>query len=352
LAVLLISRSSSIIPRPACTVKEFARRRAWRDVAEAIAKVAYDKDSSLELEASGIVDRLLNAVRSEGAATHISYYTAQVLDEVATRRKNPADVWGIPTGFSDFDYITGGLQLSEILYISGEPGVGKSIMADQMGFQMAEAGYPGAIYSLEMPGKQVVRRRFSFQSKVQMRAIKTGRLDDEQYESLLETASAHDSLPLYMSDSVMWTTASLRADLARLKTQYGIQWFVLDYAYLLQDGRNMSENDRTGLVSAYLKAICRSLNIAGIVIHSLNKSGMGGDGSVPTGQNLRGSGQQFYDTDLLLFLVKSENPNSVMCVFGKGRELDNPKQAFQLHKFSEYPAMGNAVASQNGRGRK
>jgi replicative DNA helicase len=301
------------------------------------------------------VGRLLAAVQSDGAAVHISTYTSQVLDEAALRRESPADVWGIPTGFTDFDHITGGLQPSEILYISGEPGMGKSILAAQMGFQMAENGYPGAIYSLEMPGKQVVRRRFSFLSKIQMRAIKTGKMTDEEYSRLLDSASRYDQLPIYMSDSVMWTTASLRADLARLKAQYGVTWFVLDYAYLLQDGRNLSENDRTGLISAYLKAICRSLNLAGIVIHSLNKDGMSGSDrgkTVPTGQNLRGSGQQFYDTDLLLFLVRSEQTNSITCVFGKGRELDNPRQAFELHKFTEYPALANAVGymvNQNGK---
>ena len=156
----------------------------------------------------------------------------------------------------------------------------------------------------------------------------------------------YEKLPLYLSDSVHWTTASIRADLARLKIQHGVQWFVLDYAYLLRDGAGLSENDRTGMISSYIKAITRSLNMAGIVIHSLNKAGMGG--GLPGGENIRGSGQQFYDTDLLMFLVKSEIPNTVTCVFGKGRELENPKQAFELRKLEGFPALANASKQEIG----
>ena len=331
------------------TIRDYARRRQWRNLANRIASLAFDKDSSLELEASGIVSELLNAVQSEGAAVHVSKYTERVLEQVIERRANPTDIWGIPTGFADFDRITGGLQSGEILYISGEPGMGKSILAAQAGFQMAEAGHPGSIYSLEMPGTQVVRRRASFDAKLPARDLKTGRIDNSGFEALLAVVQKYDDLPLYMSDSVQWTTASLRADLARLKVQFGIEWFVLDYAYLLQDGRGLSENDRTGMISGYMKAICRSLNLAGIVIHSLNKSGMGA--AVPDGEHLRGSGQQFYDTDLLLFLVGSKTPNTINCVFGKGRELENPKQAFELRKLPGFPALGNVTMERSNNGR-
>ena len=74
---------------------------------------------------------------------------------------------------------------------------------------------------------------------------------------------------------------------------------------------------------------------------------------MPGGEDILGSGQQFYDTDLLMFLVKSEIPNTVTCVFGKGRELENPKQAFDLRKLVGFPALANAtkkdVANDNGR---
>lgn len=327
------------------TVKNYAMRRAWLDIGSKMAKIAGNMEASLDHEASGIIDAMLKAVATDGAAVHISKYTGQVLDETMLRRIDPSDIWGIPTGFKDFDDITGGLQPSETLYISGEPGMGKSIMAAQMGLQMAKAKHPGAIYSLEMPGRQLVRRLLSAETKIFTRKIKSGKIDDSEFDSILKEIERFDDLPLYMSDSVHWTCASLRADIARMKAQHQVEWFVLDYAYLLQDGRGLSENDRTGFISAQLKAICRALDVAGIVIHSMNKAGI--SASLPGMTSVRGSAQQVYDTDLLLFLVEGDNQNEVRCIFGKGRELENPKQAFTLVKLPGYPKLGSSVISKD-----
>lgn len=321
-------------------VKDYARRRAWLEVANRMARLAYDREKNLEQEAPAVLSSLSTAIRTKGAAQHVSQFTRLVLDEAYERMSNPKDIWGIPTGYIDFDHITGGLQPGEVLYLTGEPGVGKSMWAMQAAFQMAEKGVPGAIYSLEMPGAAAIRRRASHQSKIPARSIKTGRIAD-QFPKLVEALEAMDTLPLYISDDVSWTTTSLRADLARMKAQHGIRWFVLDYAYLLRDGIGLSENDRTGLISAQLKGICRALDLSGIVIMSMNKSGMGG---LPQGENLRGNNQQFYDTDLLLFLIRSKDqPNVVRCLFGKGRELETPKQVFDLVALEGFPGFENAV---------
>lgn len=324
-------------------VKDYSRRRAWLDVANKMARLAYDKESNLDQAAPLILTELSSAIRTRSAAQHISQYTRLVLDEAYERMTDPKDIWGIPTGILDFDRITGGLQPGEVLYLSGEPGVGKSMLAAQMAFQMAEKGVPGVIYSLEMPGSSVIRRRASHKAHIPSRAIKTGHITDD-FHKLVEALEAIDDLPLYLSDGVDWTTTSLRADLARMKAQHGVQWFVLDYAYLLRDGLGLSENERTGLISSQLKGVCRALNMAGIVIMSMNKSGMGG---LPSGESLRGSNQQFYDTDLLLFVVRDKaQDNLIRCIFGKGRELEQPKAHFELMTLSGFPAFENVTRNE------
>src|SRR4030066_1218140 len=107
-----------------------------------------------------------------------------------------------------------------MLVISGKPGLGKSIMAMQMGFQLAEQNYPGALYSLEMPGQQVLRRRLSAMANVPTRSIKTGRLDDEQLDSFLNAIAASEQLPIYISDSVHWPTASLPVAFSRHRGEH------------------------------------------------------------------------------------------------------------------------------------
>jgi replicative DNA helicase len=290
----------------------------------------------------------MREIQTPGAAVHVNQYTRTVIEQAIERMEDPRDVWGIPTGYADFDRITGGLQPGEVLNVSGDPGIGKSIFVDQMGFQMALCDRPGVIYTLEMPGEQVVRRRLSYASRMAMREIKTGRFAPERLADLERAVEDINALPLYMSDSVHWSTASLRADLTRLKALREIEWFVLDYAYLLQDGRGLSENDKTGLISAQLKGICRSLRLAGVVILSQNKEGM--REKAKTGVGLRGSGQQFYDADLILFLNEIEDEKgAIMVTFGKGRELEESKKGFRLTRIAGFPAFGDYSPMAQGR---
>lgn len=327
-------------------IKDYAARRRLRDTATKMARLAYDKDAEIDKEIGGLMGDLTGSVSVKHGAVHISKYTKELQEEVMERSKDPKEVWGIETGFIDFDRITGGLQKGESLILSGDPGVGKSTWAMQAGFQMAFHKRGGAIYSLEMPGKAVVRRRVSHMAKIPARAMKTGNMTDSFWMEFADAISAIDDLPLYLSDEVSWTIASLRADLARLKALYGIDWAVVDYELLLQD-KAKDEIEKTALISAGWKGICRSLDIAGIMIASENKEGMDDDKKKPrlkSGKALRGSGQQFYDADLLLFLTPGMQKNVVVCQFGKGRELEQPKQAFELIHRAGFPAFENAAS--------
>lgn len=339
----LINRTPSSLraEQYADIVKDYSRRRIWRDTAGQIAKTAFDKDSNLEEQSGVIIDQLLHAVRVDGAAVHVSEFADRVLDEALQRQQNPGQVWGLQTGFHEFDSITGGLQLGEILDISGLPGIGKSILAMQAGFQLAANGEPGAIYSIEMRGEAVVRRRISFDSKVPTRNIKSGFMDAQQAEAFVHAVSKYDNLPLYISDAADLSTTTMRADLTRLKIQYGIKWFAVDYAFLLQDGAGLNDTERSGLISTRLKNIARALNLAGIVIHSMTKAGM--DALIPEGQHLRGSGQVYYDADVLIFMVDDPNKNTIKCIFGKGRELEKPREYFELVRLPGFPALADVA---------
>lgn len=321
------------------TVVDLSRRRSLISLAGRMVTAAMDTKASIEQSTPAMIDSLVGTIRVSGSAVHFASALQSTVDEVFERNKNPQDIWGVRTGYTDFDNATGGLHPGEVLYLSGMPGVGKSIIAMQAGLQMAQGGYPGVIYSLEMPANQVIRRWLSYLTKIPTRSLKSGRIAGAEFTLLGDAVQNTEHIPLYMSDSPDWTTVSLRADLSRLKATYNIEWFVLDYAYLLKDMPGVSENERSGFVSAQLKSICRALDLAGIVVHSLRKSE--GD---PDLMDLRGSGQQAYDSDLVVMVTKDkQNPNLLKCYFRKGRELENIDIGFELIKLDRVPAVGNAV---------
>lgn len=351
-------------PTYARELREKTRRRALVAQANRMAQDAYDQRVNIDECIPGYVNGLVSAAAVNQGAQHISQTMSELYDDVYHRMQNPTDIWGIPTGYTIFDNVTGGLQLGELMILAGTPAVGKSILGMNFAAGMAETA-PGAIYSMEMKRSQVGRRLVSGHGQIPTRAMKTGRMEERDVPVFINAIEHFSHQPIYIADSQGWTTTSLRADLARLRAQHGIKWFVLDYLYLLNDGGE-DEIERTQRASIGLKRACSELNLAGIAIHSLNKSGMGasrkgntgGDG-LPNGlDDLRGSGQVAYDTDLACFLTKYSaealpdlqvepqlRDYTRILWFGKGRELENPRQYVPFMQANEKNQAGRVIAT-------
>ena len=319
-------------------VRSKAQRRELLGLATEMAKSAYDQDNNLETEIPSFLTRLVAGARVAAGAEHISVFLGKLYDDVEYRIANPKDIYGIPTGFLDYDFLTGGLQTGELTILSGEPGLGKSILAMQMAHGMAQNS-PGAFYEMEMGDIQTLRRLVSSESHIEAVRLKNGRFANDDWQAFTGAMESLEKLPVYMDFHTSWTTASLRADLARLKSLYGITWFVVDYLYLLNDRYGRDDYERIAYVSKALKNICKDLDLAGLAIHSMTKSGIGA--GEPNLGDLRGSGQLAYDADVIIFLVAlKDNKSMVRLSFQKFRE-DAPNRHIELVKVPGFPMFGN-----------
>lgn len=316
-------------------IRDCARRREIVRLAHDMVKAAYTETTDLEAEIPNYMTRLVSGAKLAAGAEHISQALSKLYDEVQERYHDPRDIWGIATDLYEYDMMTGGHHKGELTLLSGKPGLGKSIIAMQMAMGMANQ-VPGAIYELEMGATQTVRRSVSTQSRVAARKMRNGHLADADWEAFTEGVQALEKLPVYLSDYTGWTTASLRSDLARLKAQRGIEWFIVDYLYLLNDRYGKDDHERIAYISKSLKNICKDLDLAGLVIHSMTKSEM--DSNTPSLAGMRGSGQLAYDTDVAIYLLEDGNSNTtVKLYFAKFRE-DTPERYIRLQRDAGFPA--------------
>lgn len=322
-------------------LRDKARRRNILQISNELAKAAFGKDSFEEAVSKAMTGLAQNNGEGMGAV-HWSKFMSDLYDEVDRATKNPRDVWGISTGLRDLDIITGGLHQKENTIISGEPGLGKSLL----GLQIVEAAAnpkignaSGAVYEMEMSALQTVRRCVSRNSKVPTRVMQTGKIDDSQLQAFTMAIEKLSTYDVYLSEDPYWTTNKLRADLARLKDRAGIKWFLVDYLELLKDVYG-DDIERTKFISGQLKAICKDLNLCGITIQGMNKAGMQTGGKA----GVAGSVKIVYDADNIFILRKTEgNGNLVRLEAEKLREGDGSGNFIDLVKLPGFPAFGEKV---------
>lgn len=348
--------NSMLAGQYAISVRDYGRRRRAIQAASRLATAAYNLKSDLDAEIEKVVKDLAMDVSGRVGAAPISYAVSSLYDEVQELIQNPrGDVWGLATGLTDFDKATGGLQDTdgEVMYIAGEPGVGKSILSMQIGLSLALQGIPGAIYSLEMMNRQVVRRMVSAQARIETRKLKTGKMSPDEVEKFVVACERVASANLFICESSTLTTRDLRADIAKLKATAGIRWFVLDYLYLLS-GAPGDEIERTAELSRNIKQICKDYRVAGITVNSITKAGM--DVDQIGKRNIRGSGQVIHDADVIILMTEHQprpfevkSANLKTCAIGKGRDIEGAKLVWNLYKHDNFPLFENVTKQELNR---
>lgn len=326
-------------------LKDRTARRELLELANEVAKQAYQLETPVTLIQGRLIDKATNARQTVQGSVSVETWMSKAYDAIMDAERNGVPA-GIPTGFVDFDKITGGIKPGRFEILSGVPGMGKSIFYQNVSVNLSKAGSPGNLYSAEMPAHDMSLRLISAEAGIEVARLENGELREGEHTKLAHAIGVISELPLFVSDANGWTIPSLRADLTRAQAERGIQWFVFDYMDLLRDEYGDNETERTKYLSRQLRAICRDLGLHGMAIQSMVKSGFGNPGM----EHLAGSAGLAYDADLIMFILDhipdaggNPDPNVRTMVIKKGRHLQNPQRYFYLYKHGNIPKFENAI---------
>jgi len=331
-------------------IRDLASRRSVVAASSDLYNAAIDTEKPLSESISRAIENISDSAGIQESAVHVSEWLEEFEADMIQRAMGEKEP-GLKTGFKNLDEILGGLEPKTMMLIMGVPAVGKSMFTMQIGLQMS-ATCPGAIYSLEMQGKSVIRRMISGMGRISAGSLKSGQMTLDEQMRYNSTVKMMETRRLYISDLADWNLFSLRSELTKQKVKHGIKWFVLDYMYLMSDELQQDEIRRTTTISTGLKKICSDLNLVGIIVHSLNKDGFD-NGAIPTMKNVRGSGQVVYNADIILALSEvtkdlglnhgldtlseGQRRNIRALWVLKGRELQYTKQFALFTKLPDYP---------------
>lgn len=272
----------------------------------------WKQDSDLDQIVEQAEQLIFTAGRSnrQRGAQPISSAVMEALDEIDARQK--AKGTGVHTGFKSIDHILGGMDKGEVTLLAARPGVGKSAFMLNVAHNNALLGKRCVIYSLEMAKAQLVTRMIAMAGRVPSQNMRLGGLTEDNWVSMMGSASALSRLPILIDDTPARTITSLRSDMLRLHAEMPLDLVVVDYLQLLYPaGRIFDQVQVISEVSKSLKNLSRELDVPVLALSQLSRAVESRATPKPQLSDLRGSGSLEQDAAQVIFLFRPDDDGAV-----------------------------------------
>ena len=339
-------------------VRERAVLRQLIQVSTDIANAAYNPAGRTSAEILDEAEKKVFDIAEQGSRGRSGYQTVKDLlvkavDRIDTLYQNQSAYTGIPTGFTDFDNMTSGLQNSDLIIIAGRPSMGKTSFAMNLVENAAiKNKTPVAVFSMEMPGEQLVMRMMSSLGRIDQHKIRTGKLDEADWPRLTSAVGILNEAPIFIDDTPGLTPMEVRARARRIAREHGLGLIVIDYLQLMQGSSGSSENRATEIseISRALKGLAKELNVPVIALSQLNRSLEQRPNKRPIMSDLRESGAIEQDADLIIFIYRDEvynedSPDKGTAEVIIGKQRNGPIGMTRLTFLGQYTRFENFIQS-------
>ncbi|EJD6043875.1 replicative DNA helicase [Providencia rettgeri] len=297
-------------------VRERAIVRDMISVANDIADAGYDpqgrsSEDLLDFAETKVFQIAESRANKDEGPKGIEAILSETVEKIEQLYQQPHDgVTGVSTGYQDLDKKTAGLQGSDLIIVAARPSMGKTTFAMNLceNAAMTEEK-PVLIFSLEMPGNQIMMRMLASLSRVDQTRIRTGQLDDEDWARISSTMGIlMEKRNMYIDDSSGLTPTEVRSRARRIYREHGgLSLIMIDYLQLmrvpaLSDNRTLEIAE----ISRSLKALAKELNVPVVALSQLNRSLEQRSDKRPVNSDLRESGSIEQDADLIMFIYRDE----------------------------------------------
>jgi len=238
----------------------------------------------------------------------ISSLIEKNIDQLEERQGNKTLITGVPTGFTDLDYLTSGFQPSDLIILAARPSMGKTAFALNMARNTAvESNTAVALFSLEMSKEQLSMRMLCAEARVDSHRLRGGFLSNYDWTNLTQAASVLSEAPIFIDDSPDLNSLDIRAKARRLKMDNKLGLVIIDYLQLMQGRRNIERRDlEISEISRSLKGLAKELEVPVIALSQLNRKLEERTDKRPKLSDLRESGALEQDADVVMFIYRDE----------------------------------------------
>jgi len=301
--------SSAHISHYAFIVRKKGTLRKLINAAGEITNLGFGEEGEMEDILDAAEQKLYNISQKHlkqnfVSISNILHSTFERIDEL---HREKGKLRGLPTGYVDLDNLLGGLQKSDLVVLAARPSMGKTSLAlDMMRHVAVNHKVPVGIFSLEMSKDQLVDRLLSSQSDVNLWKIRTGHLNDDDFEKIGQAMGELSESPIFIDDAAGSNIMEIRTKARRLQAEHGVGLIVVDYLQLME-GRNQENRvQEVSEISRALKLLARELNVPVLALSQLSRGVENRPDKVPQLADLRESGSIEQDADVVMFIYREE----------------------------------------------
>jgi replicative DNA helicase len=254
---------------------KIVRERALRRATLALGQRLVESAGNPALGTDEVIDRHSNQLNRllESHETANTQYIAEVLKEAQEKLNaftQTTGVTGVPTSIPDLDNLTNGLQPGSLTIIAARPSRGKSVLVTQLAAAASSAGFPGLVFSLEMPPSSVVQRMWLADAGISRFDLKLYERDSD-WAQMAKSYGRLAKLPLWFDKRESPTLTQIRAVSRKFKATVGLKFIVIDYLQRIPVDGKVDRHVAVGDIAQSLKSLALALSIPVIVACQLNR---------------------------------------------------------------------------------
>ena len=319
--------SSSNIKSYAAIVADRAIERRITEAGQRIAEIG--DDESVDVDSK--LDSLHSAIAGLARRDRVAMVTFEQLikSRIVTLdgKFHGTHPRGMETGFKDLDERYGGIGNTALWVLAARPAQGKTALAMNIAYNIARQGKEVIVFSLEMGKEELGDRLMASASGVNSKKIRSGQLEDQDWNSLSAGVLKLRPLKIHVIDIPAIDIHRAKAIARKFKRFGDIGLIVIDYLQLMTDSKAKSRFDEVSSVSRELKVLAKTIGCPVLALSQLNRSVETRPNKRPQMADLRESGQIEQDADIISFIYRddyyqpdSPNKNTAEIITAKFRE--------------------------------
>lgn len=223
---------------------------------------------------------------------------SKILEQIEEDKKS---VEFMSTGFSRIDKeLDGGFLKKEIIILGASTGIGKSIFAGQIFYNLASQGFTCGYFSLEISKEMIVSRLVGQIANIKPARIMNGLLFPEEQD---KKAQAKAKVTMFDETMDFYDDLYLLEEIQSTIQANKYEFVVIDFIQNMLLEGNMDEYSRLSFISVHLQKLAKEMDCCIMALSQLSNK-VGREGGKIT--EYKGSGAIAMVADLGFFLERGD----------------------------------------------